>query len=65
MFRSQEFEALTLFSPLPKVAQHTCRSIPMPVDDSFIHHHEKCRLIMGSYHQIYFIINHNGPQGAS
>ena len=55
----------TRFSPLLKVSPHTCRSIPMPLDDSFIYHHEKCRLIMGSYHQIYYITNHNGLQGGS
>ena len=33
----------------------------MPMDESFIHYHEKCRLIMESYHQMYYITNHNGP----
>jgi hypothetical protein len=55
----------TLFSPLLKVAPHTFRSVHMPLDDSFIPHHKKCRLSMGSYNQIYFITNHNHPQGGS
>ena len=55
----------TLVSPLLMVALYTCRSIPVPLDDSFVHHHVKCRLTMISYHQIYCITNYIGPHEAS